>query len=82
MLAKEKWLPQNWQKTLLQPWFEVIKSKFNETKESVLNYLLRLLQDNGHEINHLGWNAVLSILKEISEDGNANYSSIGKYIIN
>lgn len=76
-LGEEKWSIANWQKTLLQPWLDVIKSKFNETKESVLNCLLRLLQDNGHEITNSGWSAILSILKEISDDASSNNTNTG-----
>jgi len=76
-IVKEKWMQNNWQKTLLQPWLDVIRCKFNELKESIINSLLRLLQDNGHEITNSGWSIILSILKEVSEENNSNYTNTG-----
>lgn len=76
-LFKEKWSNEIWQKTLLQPWLEVIRCKFSEIKENIINCLLRLLQDNGHEINNHGWSVILSILKEVSEENNSNFTNTG-----
>lgn len=76
-LFKEKWSLEIWQKTLLQPWLDVIRCKFNETKENIVNCLLRILQDNGHEITNSGWSVILSILKEISEENNSGYTGTG-----
>lgn len=78
MLSQEKWFQNNWQKTLLQPWLDVIRCKFNEIKENIINSLLRLLQDNGHEIMNSGWSIILLILKEVSEEANSNYTNTGK----
>ena len=80
IFSKEKWSFDNWQKTLLQPWLDVIRCKFNETKETIINSLLRLLQDNGHEITNSGWSVILNILKEVSEENNANYTNTGKIL--
>ena len=80
LFSKEKWSFDNWQKTLLQPWLDVIRCKFNETKETIINSLLRLLQDNGHEITNSGWSVILNILKEVSEENNANYTNTGKIL--
>lgn len=77
IFSKEKWSIDNWQRTLLQPWLDVIRCKFNEIKESIINSLLRLLQDNGHEITNSGWSIILSILKEVSEEANSNYTNTG-----
>ena len=78
-ILKEKWMQDNWQKTLLQPWLDVMRCKFNELKESIVNSLLRLLQDNGHEITNSGWSIILSILKEVSEENNSNYTNTGEF---
>lgn len=78
IFSNEKWSLDTWQKTLLQPWLDVIRCKFNEIKENIINSLLRLLQDNGHEITNSGWSIVLSILKEVSEESNSNYTNTGK----
>ena len=72
-------MQDNWQKTLLQPWLDVMRCKFNELKESIVNSLLRLLQDNGHEITNSGWSIILSILKEVSEENNSNYTNTGEF---
>lgn len=78
IFLKEKWSMECWQKTLLQPWLDVIRCKFNEVKENIVNSLLRLLQDNGHEITNSGWSIILSILKEVSEESNSNYNNTGE----
>ncbi|EGR27359.1 hypothetical protein IMG5_197160, partial [Ichthyophthirius multifiliis] len=70
---KEKWTKEEWQHTLFQPWIDVIKCGYNESKEVIMNNILKILQNNGHMINKNGWNQLLNILNKISTDSDQNY---------
>ena len=72
-----KWEPNNWQNTIFQPWVEVCKSKFVDVKDIISQNLLKLIQNNGHEINVGGWQIILNISYEISSEYHQNTTSTG-----
>ncbi|KAL4506824.1 hypothetical protein ABPG72_001245 [Tetrahymena utriculariae] len=72
---KEKWTKENWQFTLFQPWIDI--QCHSESKDIIMNNILKILQNNGHVINQSGWSQILDILKGISTDSSQNYIFTG-----
>ena len=81
-VMKEKWGEDNWQQVLLQPWLDIIKTSFVESNESIMNSLLRLLQNTGHELGNKGWTIILNMLDEVSMHPNQNYTGTGNFLVN
>jgi hypothetical protein len=67
--SDSKWNSKSWQKTILQPWLDICRSKFTDVKENVCVSLLKLLQAHSYKINSCGWNIISEVLGEISQDG-------------
>ena len=72
-----RWESKNWQDTIFKPWIEVCKSKFADVKDIISQNLLKLIQNNGHEINLRGWQVILNISFEISSEYHQNTTSNG-----
>ena len=70
-----RWESQNWQDTIFKPWIEVCKSKFVDVNDIISQNLLKLIQNNGHEINLRGWQVILHISFEISSEYHQNTTS-------
>ncbi|EGR29232.1 mon2, putative [Ichthyophthirius multifiliis] len=62
----DSWNQQNWQKSLLMPYKEVILSQFTDTQDIFLLNLIKIIQNNGHEINQNGYLVILDILQIVS----------------
>ncbi|KAL4490257.1 hypothetical protein ABPG72_004296 [Tetrahymena utriculariae] len=60
------WNRENWQETLLNPYKEIIASQFPDTKQTLLDNCLRLLQNNGHQISQNGLKVILEVLSQVS----------------
>ncbi|CAK87718.1 unnamed protein product (macronuclear) [Paramecium tetraurelia] len=85
---KEKWYKTDsiYQQTLFQPWIDMCALNQNDLKEIILNNVLKMLQNNGHEIQQKGWDSVLVLLLEIGSEQTTIFVKQGlactEYIIN
>ncbi|KAM3135820.1 hypothetical protein pb186bvf_012073 [Paramecium bursaria] len=85
---KEKWSQDLclYQYTLFQPWIDLCAIRQNEIKEIILANLLKMLQNNGFDIQAKGWDAVVLILLQISNEGTSLFVKQGlsctEYMIN
>lgn len=61
------WSREHWQESLLQPVHEVVRVQFGNTRQQVLQGVLRLLQNNGHEFTQCGLESVVRVLALCSE---------------
>ncbi len=73
----EDWGRETWQQIIFQPWLEISKTRFSDVKENVCSSLLKLLQNNGHEIDKNGWKSISLILLEVSQDSVGNTARLG-----
>ena len=73
----EKWSRLNYQHTLFKPFIDIVKVNEQETKQLVLSFILRLLQNSGHLISESGWNCILDIVQQASVDSEAQSQLIG-----
>jgi len=61
----------------------MIGAKYNEVREILLQSLFKLIQNNGHEVNFLGFMSIINILSLCSSDDadKNNYVNIGFHIL-
>ncbi|CAD8043171.1 unnamed protein product [Paramecium primaurelia] len=76
------WDGDSWQSHLLSPIQQMINIPYTDVKETLLNIIFKLIQNNGHELNILGFNTIIEILL-ISCDGTepTGYVNIGFHIL-
>ncbi|CAD8096499.1 unnamed protein product [Paramecium primaurelia] len=67
---KDKWSNKEslYQQTLFQPWLDMCTLRLNDIKEIILNNILKMIQNNGHEISNKGWDSILTLLLNISSE--------------
>ncbi|CAD8120795.1 unnamed protein product [Paramecium sonneborni] len=67
---KDKWSKKDsiYQQTLFQPWLDMCTLRQNEIKEIILSNILKMIQNNGHEISYKGWDSILTLLLNISSE--------------
>ncbi|KAM3137683.1 hypothetical protein pb186bvf_010297 [Paramecium bursaria] len=77
----EKWGNQ-WQTNLLNPFQQMIKIKYADVKETLLNILFKSIQNNGHELQKDGFNSIIVILNTCCDETEpSNYVNVGFHIL-
>lgn len=60
----------------------MIKIKYADVKETLLNILFKSLQNNGHELQRDGFNSIIEILNICCDDTEpSNYVNVGFHIL-
>ncbi|CAD8139095.1 unnamed protein product [Paramecium octaurelia] len=76
------WEGDTWQSHLLSPIQQMINIPYADVKETLLNIIFKLIQNNGHELNILGFNTVIEILLiSCDETEPTGYVNIGFHIL-
>ncbi|CAD8061414.1 unnamed protein product [Paramecium sonneborni] len=76
------WEGNSWQSHLLSPIQQMIKIPYADVKETLLNIIFKLIQNNGHELNILGFNTIIEILLiSCDETEPTGYVNIGFHIL-
>ena len=71
----ERFNNKNFHKNLFSPWLEICKRKYYlDSTEIIITNLLKMIQDNGHEIIGQGWEIILDILEIISNESHQNFT--------
>jgi len=69
---------ENWQHKVFQPWIDVCNSKLADVKKEIIcNNLLKLIQNNGDEINVGGWIVIRNVMFEIFSEYHTTTTPIG-----
>ncbi|CAD8132929.1 unnamed protein product [Paramecium octaurelia] len=76
------WEGDSWQSHLLSPIQQMINIPYADVKETLLNIIFKLIQNNGHELNILGFNTIIEILLiSCDETEPTGYVNIGFHIL-